>query len=550
MMRARTELACRLINGLWSLSAIRAGNEFRRALEEPRETQEQLLASILARNASTSYGRDNSFDRIRSIAEYRERVPLTRYEDYVGHIERIQHGERYVLTHEPVTRLVPSSGSSGARKLIPYTRSLHAEFQRGILPWVGALFREQPQLRRGPAYWSVSPSIPESDAQGAVPIGFEDDAYYLSAAMRGLVRQVQAVPPGVRQISDMETFRIVTLLFLLRARQLRLISVWHPSFLTLLCRAMTEHFERLLRLIADGFSTPALPPEENAILATKNRALAAELERLDPSRPGTIWPQLRQISCWADGQAGGAARDLATWFPGVDIAPKGLIATEAFVSLPFRNAHPVAICSHVFEFIDNSGNVFGVDELTPGAQYSVVVTTGGGLYRYQLHDLVRVDGFVQRTPSIVFVGKEDHVSDLVGEKLSEGFVASALATLFEATGTQPRFCLVAPERTADAYRYTLFVSPDAPSSISLSGLLDRELRCNPHYDLARRLGQLEPLVVCVVRDAAHEIVLEHSARAGKTLGSLKPSCLSSENDWRSRLEPDTSDARTEATTGV
>lgn len=549
MMRARTEIACGLINGLWSLSAIRAENEFRRALEKPRETQERLLAGILGRNASTSYGRDNSFDRIRSIAEYRERVPLTSYDDYAGLIARIRRGERGVLTHDPVTRLVPSSGSAGARKLIPYTRSLHAEFQRGILPWVGALFRETPELRRGPAYWSVSPSIPESDAEGTVPIGFEDDAYYLSAAMRRLVRQVQAVPPGVRQISDIETFRLVTLLFLLRARQLRLISVWHPSFLALLCRAMTEHFERLLRLIADGFSTAALPPAENAILATKNRALAAELGRLDPRRPGTIWPQLRQISCWADGQAGGAARDLATWFPDVDIVPKGLIATEAFVSLPFRNAHPVAVCSHVFEFIDDSGNVFGVDELTQGGHYSVVVTTSGGLYRYQLHDLVRVDGFVGRTPSIVFVGKEDHVSDLVGEKLSEGFVASSLATLFGAAGMQPRFCLVAPERTAHAHRYTLFVSRDAQGLVGLGGELDRELRSNPHYDLARRLGQLEPPVVCIVRDAAHEIVLAHAAAAGKTLGNVKPSCLSSETGWRSKLQPDPSDTRPEATPG-
>lgn len=537
-MRDRTEIACRLINGLWSLSATRAESAFRHALERPRETQERLLAGILERNAWTSYGRDQSFSRIRSMAEYGERVPLTAYDDYAELVARIRRGEPDVLTREPVTRLVPSSGSVGARKLIPYTRSLHREFQEGILPWIASLFRERPEIGWGPAYWSISPSIPEDEVAGEVPIGFEDDAYYLSASMRRLVRHVQAVPPGVRHVSDIETFRIVTLLFLLRARQLRLISIWHPSFLALLCREMAEQFERLIRLIADGYSATELPPEENAILAAKNRTLAVELERLDPHRPETIWPRLRQISCWADGQAAGAARDLAVWFPNVEIAPKGLIATEAFVSLPFEGARPIAVRSHVFEFIDASGNIHAVDGLTIGGEYSVVATTGGGLYRYRLNDLVRVDGFVRRTPSIVFVGKEDNVSDLVGEKLSEGFVASALELAFRGAGAQPAFALLAPERTERGCRYTLFVeSRGGAMPATLDAEVERRLRANPHYDLARRLGQLEALAVCFVGASAHEVFLSHRSRSGTALGSVKPSCLSTDAGWRSRFAP-------------
>ena len=303
---------------------------------------------------------------------------------------------------------------------------------------------------------------------------------------------------------------------------------------------MTEQFERLIRLIADGYSATELPPAENAILATKDRALAAELERLDPRRPETIWPRLRQISCWTDGQAAGAARDLAAWFPNVELAPKGLIATEAFVSLPFEGARPLAVRSHVFEFIDASGNVLEVDDLTLGGEYSVVVTTGGGLYRYRLNDRVRVDGFVRRTPSIVFVGKEDYVSDLVGEKLSEGFVASVLATVFRTTGAQPAFALLAPERTEHGHRYTLFVESRVEAMPrTLDAGVERQLRANPHYDLARRLGQLEPLAVCFVGAAAHEVFLSHGVRSGAALGGVKPSCLSTDTGWRSRFAPQT-----------
>ncbi len=536
MMRDRTELACALVNGLWSLSARGAESSFREALSRPKETQARLLAGILSRNASTWFGRQMGFGSIRSMSEYRERVPLTRYDDYTDFIARIRTGEADVLTQEPVTRLVPSSGSVGARKLIPYTRSLHREFQSGILPWIAALFRSQPELRWGPAYWSISPAMPEADEPGEVPIGFEDDAYYLSPAMRWLVRHVQAVPPGVRRVRDIDTFRIVTLLFLLRARQLRLISVWHPSFLVLLCRAMVEKWERLLQLTADGFSSGDLSPEENAILSTREPRLAADLERLDPHRPEEIWPRLCQISCWADGQAAGALRDLSGWFPNVEIAPKGLIATEAFVSFPFEGARPLAVCGHVLEFVDKDGEVLGVEELTLGGEYSVVVTTGGGLYRYCLHDTVRVDGFVQRTPSIVFVGKDDNVSDLVGEKLSEGFVASVLERLFVKLDRSPDFALLAPDQTDRGLGYALFVKSVASLPLGLASDLESALCANPHYELARHLGQLQPVVICPVRGEAHEIFVSHLSRSGRLLGSVKATCVSSDTGWRSRLQ--------------
>ena len=44
-------------------------------------------------------------------------------------IERIGRGEPNVLTTEPVLMMEKTSGSSGAAKYIPYTRSLRREFQ-------------------------------------------------------------------------------------------------------------------------------------------------------------------------------------------------------------------------------------------------------------------------------------------------------------------------------------------------------------------------------------------------------------------------------------
>ena len=48
-----------------------------------------------------------------------------------------------------------------------------------------------------------------------------------------------------------------------------------------------------------------------------------------------------------------------------------------------------------------------------GGTYSVILTTGGGLYRYQLHDLVEVTGFVGRCPLVRFLGKEDYMGLII-----------------------------------------------------------------------------------------------------------------------------------------
>ena len=82
--------------------------------------------------------------------------------------------------------------------------------------------------------------------------------------------------------------------------------------------------------------------------------------------------------------------------------------------------------------------------LTPLVILAVVLTTGGGLYRYQLRDEVEVVGFFRRCPLLRFLGKSDRVSDLVGEKLAEAHVQGVLDRLLAAAELQPRFALLVP----------------------------------------------------------------------------------------------------------
>jgi len=422
-----------------------------------------------------------------------------------------------VLTAEPVTHLIPTSGSTGARKLIPFTAGLQREFNAAIGSWLVDLSHQCPGIMAGPAYWSVTPVMGEQTSEkSAVPIGFDTDAAYLGGVRRKLAAAVMAVPAGVGCAKSLDTFRYETLLHLLCCRELRLISVWHPSFLTLLLDALPGLWEHLIQNIASGSALTRPQPQR-----------ADELRRSNPEKPETLWPSLRVISCWGDAAASLALQNLRRRFSRVWIQPKGLIATEAFVTLPFGQHYPLAIDSHFFEFICEDGSVFPVEALREGAEYEIVVTTAGGLWRYRLGDRVRVTGFAEKTPSLKFLGRRQDISDRFGEKLSEPFVIEALRDLF--AGDIPRFALLAPDEQNGQCGYTLYVERTALRQKAES--LDLILRHNPHYAYCRDLGQLMPVRIFEISEKAFETFAKRQAAKGTRIGDIKPAALCNDSGW-------------------
>src|SRR5262245_9956643 len=117
-----------LANLGWLAASLPAHRNFVRALDRPAEAQANWLRAHLRRNAGTAYGRAHRLDTVGNYREFARRVPVVDYDELQPWIDRIKRGDSAVLTREPVKRLVPTSGSTGARKLIPYTGALQREF--------------------------------------------------------------------------------------------------------------------------------------------------------------------------------------------------------------------------------------------------------------------------------------------------------------------------------------------------------------------------------------------------------------------------------------
>jgi hypothetical protein len=525
-----------LTNWLWTRLCSRHYRRFLPTLGHVEEVQREYLLNLVQRNAKTQYGRCHSFADISSVDDYRQAVPLTRYEDYLTYIEEIAHGVAGVLTAEPVILFQLSSGTSSASKLIPYTESLKSEFQRAIGSWIFSIYSRKPELMRGRAYWSITPPTKQIQRFDKIPVGFAEDAEYLGFIGRKLYTLVSAVPQNVASLPDTRSFLLQTLVYLLAAENLTLISIWSPTFLLLLLRTLIENIEEVLEILANC-NPPGSEKRAKAVMHTIQREGASiSFER--------IWPNLGFISCWTHGPSETYVKKVREYFPSVEIQGKGVITTEAFISLPIvNNCDPVlAVNSHFFEFRDiESGNIHLAHELNEDKVYSVVVSTGGGFYRYQLGDMVRVTGFIGEAPTLYFIAKES-VSDLFGEKLHSEHVQRSIKAALTMCSVEICFSMLAPVKCKDGtLAYCLFLDAENVTSRQIKSLretLERLLRENFHYAYCQDIGQLGALQIFLIdRNTAlpEDIFRQEMHRRGLKLGDIKPTVMDRETGWEQRF---------------
>ena len=512
-------------NTLWRAACEPARRRLQHALTHPAAAQAAVLRRILTTQAGTGFARSHGLHPDMHPPDYRQAVPVTGYDGHQSGIERMMAGEPDVLSAGRPDAFERSSGSTAAAKYLPLTTGLRGEFQEAVRAWMGDLLTRHPCAIHGPAWWIISPlRQPQETTAGGIPVGLATDDEYLGRWERRLASWLWAVPPAVARIPGLDENLDWTLRFLLQRPDLRLISVWNPSFLTLLWERFLTKPNTFLGQLAQGTG-----PADRPFLSRHLRAMpghAAALQRIGGLTPQEVWPHLAVISGWSDGEAAPDAARVRRLFPHASWQPKGLLATEGVVTLPWGDdaaAGVPALHSHFLEFLEHPGGPARlVHELEQGRDYAVVLTTSGGLWRYQLGDLVRVDGRAGETPRLRFAGRCDDVCDLRGEKLHPGFVRTALG------GFTSGFRLLAPCRGTDPPHYILF----AATLRGTAAAADAALCGNPHYAFARAAGQLGPLRLFHVRDPDPSATfLRRCVSLGQRAGSVKMVCLHRASGW-------------------
>ncbi|MEW7986770.1 MAG: GH3 auxin-responsive promoter family protein [Candidatus Thiodiazotropha sp.] len=467
------------------------------------EDQENWLMQCLAHNCNTEYGRNHAFSRISDISEYQKQVPVVSYQELLPYIDDMTRGAADCLFEGRPIAFERTSGSTSAQKLIPYSSESLKDFRRGLLPWLANL-PQQFNITTGKAYWAISPATHQSQfTVGGIPIGLPDSAY-LGNDLAGFFQQVSAVPFWVAGMENFDEWQLTTLYFLVSSTDLQVISIWSPTFLSTLIDASHKKRNELEMVLAEGLyiHQHELPANTSA-----HRRLQEFYASDDPT---TLWPELKLISCWADASSQPYYQQLKSCFGGIPIQPKGLLSTEAVISVPGReNRTLLTPQSGFYEFIDDNDDIYLAHELRAGREYQVILTTSGGLYRYRNNDRVLCEGYVGNLPELRFMGRQQ-TSDLAGEKLNEVFVNNCLKNIegfrmLLALNNKPGYCLVLET---------------ASTTPNIREYVEKELCRNPHYAYARKLGQLQPLKLLTLKNPAG-LYINRALQRGTRLGDIK-----------------------------
>jgi hypothetical protein len=259
-----------------------------------------------------------------------------------------------------------------------------------------------------------------------------------------IIRWLYCVPACVGRIKD-PLAKYYAVLRLSMPKEVGLIIAANPSTLINLARTGDQEKESLIRDIHDGTLSHDydIEPDIRAALVRRlkrhperARQLAALANRAGHLYPKDYWPADRcLLGNWTGGSVGAYLRHFPTYFGDTPVRDVGLIASEGRMTIPLADHSPsgvLDVTSHYFEFIPEDEvdspqpTVLAAHELQEGGKYFILPTTAFGLYRYHIHDVVRVTGFYHQTPLVEFLSKGAHFANLTGEKLSEYHVTRAM----------------------------------------------------------------------------------------------------------------------------
>lgn len=533
--------------------------QFETACLDPEAVQTALLQQIIRKQQATGFGRDHHFNEIRTIADFRNNIPIAPYEYVSPYIERVQKGEtNALLSARRVHMFALTSGTTASRKLIPVTDDYLAAYKRGWNMWGVKMYRDHRGRRiamRPIVQFGGDPD--EFRTPAGIPCG--NLSGYTAQIQKRLIKWMYVNPAAAFKLKDAKSRFYIALRFAL-ARNVSQFMAANPSTLVQLARTLDSEKEHFIRDFRDGTlrSDLDLPADLRAILTAKvkkNPELAKQLEaaasRTGHLFPKDVWPpETTIINTWTGGSMGPYLRQLPQYYGEPPVRDLGLLASEGRMTIPFANSTPsgvLDIWSHYFEFVPEGEidspqpTVLGAHELLEGGSYFIVPTTLYGLYRYHISDLVRVTGFFGRTPLLEFLGKGHRFANLTGEKLSEYHVTRAMDAVAKRSPQPITAYSLAPVWDDAAPYYSIFLEePDAADESRLREFL-KQLDAalgeeNIEYAAKRESGRLDPVRAAILSSgmwAAWDA--NRLAKTGGSLEQYKRPCLIGDLEFKKTM---------------
>ncbi len=508
---------------------------------------EELLMRLLDKNKDTEYGKKYGFDKIHSVDEYRERVPLSNYDDYEPYITRmVENNEQNLICADEPKHYALSSGSIGVPKHIPVSE---AELEKYSKYGTGMCFGVIDEFYRN----TTGRSFRAGYGLNCIELKFQDTKYGVpkGAISGNILKQIKDItkyfiePPWdvINPKANMD-------LKYLRARyalERRDIAFLDGAFMTALVDLMDYIIANWKMLVKDIYrgtingdvDIPAEWREKFEADLKPDPKRARQLAREFAAGPEgiipRIWPNIQFVASIGTGGFFTYSKKMRR-YTGRNV-PFNNLSYAASEGL-FASARHVGDTSYVlipdggfYEFIpakaDDDSTILTIDELEEGEDYEIVITNLSGFYRYRIKDVIRVTGFYNEAPLVQFVYRKSQMLSIAGEKTNEEAVRWAIEMFMKDTGLIVNDYSVYANTDTQPGHYTFYMEPDRMVEKEdipkyRDAIEDRMMQANPSFGDKIRTGVLSPTELIFVQKESYQLYRDMMITKGTSANQLKP----------------------------
>lgn len=499
--------------------------------EDCYETQKAVLLSILNEAKDTEIGKKYDFDEIDSIEEFQKNIPIMEYEDISESVERMALGEEDILFKGKTLFFISTSGTTGNSKKIPENEisqnakssvlKLRNSFLVGEVikkikssPEIISYLMEKGVNLKNPNsesiidkfhFYSVTSASPNNKTKGGIDIGFASGKTFDNSAFGKSL----AYPKEIMGLVDGESTMYLSMLFSLIYDDIVIITANNAGRVYARVKYAQSHAREIIEDIKNGTISKRLNLSEDERTLFENyikpHPKRAEIlqKLLDKGEeyfiPKYYWPHLMTARFWLSGSVGVNVDKIRKYLPEdliyIDV---GYGASEGKINIPHdvnTGTGTLSIASIFYEFISQeTGEILTADKLELNKDYEILLTNYAGLYRYPLHDIIRVTGFVGNTPDIEFITKSKEILNIAQEKVPAPAVVDKLREFLEFNSLTLVQAQIYPDLESASYEIYIEVEEENPKHQNLSEEFDELLRKKFElYDRNRKFDSIKAL---------------------------------------------------------
>ena len=475
--------------------------------EHPIDSQQEVLFDLLDAAKDTQFGKQYDFRSITREEEFRSRVPLQRYEDFAPLIQRMMKGERNLLWPGEIKWFAKSSGTTNDKsKFIPVSKqSLENVHFRGIKD-VFALY-----LKNNPESGVLSGKTLTLGGSHQVS-NFNNNSYFgdLSAILienTPFWSEFYRTPPAeVALIGEFEE-KVTKIIAQARNENVTSLAGVPSWYLVLLNRVLEATGKRNILEVWPNL-------EVFIHGGIKFDPYREQFRKLIPS------PNMQYMETYNASEGFFAIQD----DPDSD---------DMLLMLDYGIYYEFIPMDH---FHQENPPVLSLNEVEPGKNYALVISTNGGLWRYLIGDTVR---FTSKKPfKIKITGRTKHFINAFGEELIIDNAEEALQVACQRTQASVRDYTAGPVFMGDnqkgAHQWIIEFGQQPDDLEHFTSVLDGTLKTlNSDYEAKRHKSiTLDRPQVLVAPDG---LFYEWMKQRGKLGGQNKIPRLSNDRKYLDEL---------------